>query len=431
MDSKQQFECAKAYYDKKDYFECLRYLRLSISGGNIDAKRYYSRLLDLDGIFRETVEREYNLTAMCVIRPVDANNAASSNDIISNIPQTSSPSSSFVDCQQIGKMRISDWASLYGFSVKRVLATLKKNGFSWQKASSRMPIEAVICLVSEFKLKKDEAIQWYRLAAEKGFPDAQFALGNCYYRGDGVNKNYIEAVNWYQLAAEHGYAKAQNALGDCYLNGIGVREDKDEALKWYRLSAEKGNADAQFNLGSCYYIGNGVTQNYSEALKWYQFAAKQGDAYAQFNLGVCYFNGRGTEINDSKAVKWYRQAAEQGHPDAQYWLGYCYSKGKGVSPNESQAVKWYRKAADRGHADAKRSLSRISLNGANTSSSAAKGTTKTTPVPPSDYSTRPAIQKQGIAPYIQKANSLCSKPITCICGLNIDYYEPKIPFFWP
>ena len=47
MDSKQQFECAKAYYDKKDYFECLRYLRLSISGGNIDAKRYK---LTVDGI---------------------------------------------------------------------------------------------------------------------------------------------------------------------------------------------------------------------------------------------------------------------------------------------------------------------------------------------------------------------------------------------
>ena len=356
---------------------------------------------------------------MRVVLPVDDSKAAASNDPLSGNPQTSSSSSSFVDYQQIGSMRIRDWASLYGFSVTKVLATLKRNGFLGKVASSRMPIEAVTCLVSEFKLKKEEAIQWYRLGAEKGFAEAQYALGNCYFKGDGVNQNYAEAVKWYQSAAKQGNAKAQNKTGDCYLNGVGVQEDKNEAIKWYRMSAEKGNADAQFNLGSCYYSGNGVKQDYSEAVKWYQAAAKQGDAYAQFNLGVCYFNGRGTEINDSIAVKWYRLAAEHGHPDAQYWLGYCYSKGRGVSQNESQAVKWYRKAADRGQADAKRWLNNVCPGGEN-ASHPTKEKSKTKPAPPLDFFLQqPLITKHGINQY--QRTSYGTYSIRCTCGIIIDY----------
>jgi TPR repeat protein len=45
--------------------------------------------------------------------------------------------------------------------------------------------------------------------------------------------------------AERGNADAQSDLGDLYFLGVGVTRDYREAAKWYRLSAEGGNADAQ------------------------------------------------------------------------------------------------------------------------------------------------------------------------------------------
>ena len=93
-----------------------------------------------------------------------------------------------------------------------VLEALKKNGFSGLNASSRMPTEAVNGLVSEFNLKKDEAIQWYRLAAEQGHVKAQNNLGACFFNGEGVSKNLQEALNWFEKAAKAGNKKAKESV---------------------------------------------------------------------------------------------------------------------------------------------------------------------------------------------------------------------------
>jgi TPR repeat protein len=74
-----------------------------------------------------------------------------------------------------------------------------------------------------------------KIKAEKGDAKAQFNLGICYYRGEGVTKDAAEAVKWYREAAEQGYAQAQNGLGFCYGNGLGVRGYYGEApvrVRW-------------------------------------------------------------------------------------------------------------------------------------------------------------------------------------------------------
>ena len=49
-------------------------------------------------------------------------------------------------------------------------------------------------------------------AARQGDVEAQFALGWCYYMGEGVGKNVAEAAKWYHKAAEQGYDAAKAAL---------------------------------------------------------------------------------------------------------------------------------------------------------------------------------------------------------------------------
>ena len=55
-------------------------------------------------------------------------------------------------------------------------------------------------------------------------------------------------MKWYRKAAEQGYAEAQYELGNCYEKGWSVAQDDQEAVKWYRKAAEKGHAKAKARL---------------------------------------------------------------------------------------------------------------------------------------------------------------------------------------
>ena len=71
-----------------------------------------------------------------------------------------------------------------------------------------------------------KAVKWYRMAAEQGSADAQFALGVMYGNGDGVPRDYSEAVKWWRKAAEQGFAPAQYNLGKTLQEGQGVPQDQ-------------------------------------------------------------------------------------------------------------------------------------------------------------------------------------------------------------
>ena len=40
----------------------------------------------------------------------------------------------------------------------------------------------------------------------------QYNLGRCYEFGNGVGRSYEEAMKWYKLAADNGYEDAQKRL---------------------------------------------------------------------------------------------------------------------------------------------------------------------------------------------------------------------------
>jgi len=75
------------------------------------------------------------------------------------------------------------------------------------------------------------------------------ALGMMYLKG---NKDEIQTVVWNRIAAEQGYPDAQYNLGVMYENGQGIAKDEAQAVAWYRKAAEQGFAPAQFNLGVMY-----------------------------------------------------------------------------------------------------------------------------------------------------------------------------------
>lgn len=73
--------------------------------------------------------------------------------------------------------------------------------------------------------------------AGKGDAAAQFNLGLCYAKGEGVEKDDSRAVTWYRKSAEQGYAEAQLNLARCYDGGEGVPKDETEAYAYFSLAA--------------------------------------------------------------------------------------------------------------------------------------------------------------------------------------------------
>lgn len=192
--------------------------------------------------------------------------------------------------------------------------------------------------------------------ANKGDVNAQFNLGRCYYRGEGVSQDYKVAFKWFAKAAEQGHARAQTGLGIMYINGYGVPQDYNEAIKWSTKAAEQGDPNAQLILGGVSFEGKGVPQDYKEAFKWFTKAAEQDNTQAQLTLGSMYINGYGVPQDYNEAAKWITKAAEQGHVGAQHVLGLMFRDGQGVEQNDNEATKWLSKAAEQGDADAQREL---------------------------------------------------------------------------
>ena len=62
-------------------------------------------------------------------------------------------------------------------------------------------------------LAPDEAVVWFRKAADQDCPAAFYELGVCYENGEGVERDLIEAETWYRKAVDGGFeGGAQHAL---------------------------------------------------------------------------------------------------------------------------------------------------------------------------------------------------------------------------
>jgi TPR repeat protein len=78
------------------------------------------------------------------------------------------------------------------------------------------------------------AAEWYRRAAERGHPDAQYNLGFMCLLGEGVQANPTEGLRWLKLSAGQGDECAIRLLADLYRNGqYGVSADAVQAQLWY------------------------------------------------------------------------------------------------------------------------------------------------------------------------------------------------------
>lgn len=76
-------------------------------------------------------------------------------------------------------------------------------------------------------------------------PAAAYDLALRYFRGDGIRQNTYQSIKWMRDAAERGFLDAQKALGRLYLTGLGeMGADPGEAEKWLSITASRGDKEA-------------------------------------------------------------------------------------------------------------------------------------------------------------------------------------------
>jgi len=83
-----------------------------------------------------------------------------------------------------------------------------------------------------------------RPLAERGDPIAETRLGQMYFSGDGVPKDFGEAAKWLSLGANQGVDSAQACLGVMYAIGEGFQRDFVLSYMWSSLAAAQGMEEA-------------------------------------------------------------------------------------------------------------------------------------------------------------------------------------------
>ena len=211
-------------------------------------------------------------------------------------------------------------------------------------------------------------------AALKGFLDSEksrpavwreYRIAGMYEKGLGTDVNVQEAIRWYKTAADNGDGHAAYHLGHIYQDGQIAEQDFSAALKWFEKAADLGNKYAWYSLGCLYCDGKGIRQNFSKAAEWFQKAVDSGNPQAAYELAKLYSSGNGVEADAEKAQSLY-QAALKGFLDSEksrpavwreYRIAGMYEKGLGTDVNVQEAIRWYKTAADKGHGNAQYRLS--------------------------------------------------------------------------
>lgn len=104
-----------------------------------------------------------------------------------------------------------------------------------------------------------------------------------------------DAVMYYRKAAEQGSADAMFGLGSMYASGEGIAQDQAQARKWITDAAKLGNKNAIMRLSHSHIRGglglDDATRSGPEALVWIKRAADLDDMISLEALAAAYRTG--------------------------------------------------------------------------------------------------------------------------------------------
>jgi hypothetical protein len=133
-----------------------------------------------------------------------------------------------------------------------------------------------------------------------------------------IEGDYIleERFQSYLLQAKDGEIHAQFAVGEMYQRGRGVEASDEDALHWFSLSASQGNLKAAYKAAYLYLHSNSVPQSPQKAVPLLKLAADAGYPAAQYELGLIYGKGLGGFWDSTLAIRLLAKAKVAGYKPA-------------------------------------------------------------------------------------------------------------------
>lgn len=166
----------------------------------------------------------------------------------------------------------------------------------------------------------------FRRAANKGHIQAAYELAMLYYNpplGD-FEKDFEQAVKYFKVAADAGDAEAQYKLGWMYRFGLGCNIDISESIRYEEMAANQGHTGGCGQLAYLYQINGYI--NYQKAFKYAKLAADAGYAHGAYMCGNFLFWGRGCESDEKEALRYYKFAYQHGSYEAKLMIDKIESK---------------------------------------------------------------------------------------------------------
>ncbi|KAF2863484.1 HCP-like protein [Piedraia hortae CBS 480.64] len=213
----------------------------------------------------------------------------------------------------------------------------------------------------------NEAKSILQRLADRGYPFAQYYLGDGFYSGL-FNKNKPDrdkALTLFVAASKHGHAESGYRAGLCYEFGWVSSTSYAKAVQFYRSAASKNHPGAATRLGLACIRGTlGLNRNTStrEGITWLKRATESADLQhniAPYELGLLHLTGFGDDVfqDEEYGIKLITQAAELGHVQANLCLGEVYENGWHGCPRDvALSVHHYNYAATRANPDAMMAL---------------------------------------------------------------------------
>ena len=178
-------------------------------------------------------------------------------------------------------------------------------------------------------------IEEIRKQAESGNQEAQYQLGQLYYNGEKLRKNYRTAFEWFSKAAESGHVVAQRVVAEMYISGKKIGKDHKKAFYWMLCAAMQGDIIAYEQLADMHVNGKGNMQDREKAVEWFRKTTIPEKTEVQYKLGEIFYS---TDLDYSKEC--YKMAASANYPWALYKLGLLFlEKEKDIN----EAEYWFQK----------------------------------------------------------------------------------------
>ncbi len=197
-------------------------------------------------------------------------------------------------------------------------------------------------------VEEDNALakKYYSIAAENGIKEAMRALGLMHLQ----NNDIVNAVSYLTKAYGNNDKLAGFKLGQIYFDGKYVKKDYNNAVNYFNNTKEIKSS--LYMLAECYYYGNGVDIDYQKALDYYE---KSGYIKAYYMIGLIYHK----HLNDyDNAIKYYNKALKYDDERANLNLGICYYEIN----DYDNALKLLEPLANNGNLEAKKYINEINEN---------------------------------------------------------------------